>query len=212
MGTIGVPSVPQVSIIFGTANSHRTQLPALTGVDEFLCYQNPPFWAMSFAGKAWQGDKMHTRHEGFLMPDECWPCRRNCTGPLLISAKTPPETPGHWLLIPGPQAQISTPEVAGVSGSHQTLPLSGCDNGPSLPQFPHLESGCSSTHHSVVLCKSLGGFINTVSVQTSFCSFSLFRIYLDGDPVSVGSWPQQSLPEIQPFLLPSRAGCCGGFS
>lgn len=48
--------------------------------------------------------------------------------------------------------------------------------------------------HSAVLCKPLGGFINTWGVQTSFCSFPLFRIYLDGDPVSVGSRPQQSLP------------------
>lgn len=158
------------------------------------------------------GDKRDTGHEGFLMPDECWPCRRNCTGPLLISAKTPPEASGHWLLIAAPQAQISTPALAEVSGPHQTLPLSGCDSGPSLPQFPHLENGCSSTRHSIVLCKSPGGFINTEGVQTSFCSFFLFRIYLDGDPASVGSWPQQSLPEIQPFLLPSRAGCSGGFS
>lgn len=73
-------------------------------------------------------------------------CRRNYTGPLLISAKTPPEASGHWPIVPAPQAQISTPALAGVSGSHQTLPLAGCDNGPSLPQFPHLESGCSSTH------------------------------------------------------------------
>lgn len=73
-------------------------------------------------------------------------CRRNYTGPLLISAKNSPEASGHWPIVPAPQAQTSTPALAGVSGSHQTLPLAGCDNGPSLPQFPHMENGCSSTH------------------------------------------------------------------
>lgn len=45
-------------------------------------------------------------------------------------------------------------------------------------------------------------FNNTESVQKFFCSFSLFKNYLDGDPVGVGSSSQQSLPEIQPFFLP----------
>lgn len=66
------------------------------------------------------GDKIHTRHEGFLMPDECWPCRRNCSGPLLISAKPPCEASGHPPLVLAPQAQISTP--AEVSTSTKPCP------------------------------------------------------------------------------------------
>lgn len=148
---------------FGTANSHRTQLPALRGV----CAKNPPSWAMSLAGK--MGGQEAYLARGLL--DGCWPCRRNCTGPLLISANPLPEAGGHWPPVPAPQAQISTPALAEVSVSHQTLPLS-CDNGLLLPHFPHLENVCRSTHHLIVLYKSLGGFINTGNVQTSFCCFS----------------------------------------
>lgn len=48
------------------------------------------------------------------------------------------------------------------------FPLSS-DNGPLLPHFPHLENVYSSTHHPIVLYKSLGGFINTGNVQRFWC-------------------------------------------
>lgn len=124
--------------------------------------------------------------------------------------KAPPKHQGTDP-APCPPAQTGTPALAEVSSSHQTLLLAGT-NGSSLPQFPHLENGCSSTHPPTLSCSARPWVVlfNTGGVPTSFCSFPLPRIYLDGDAGSAGSWPQQSLPGTQPSPLPSPAGCCGG--
>lgn len=135
-------------------NSHRALLLALLGVGEhgWVCATKiPPSWAKSCPWES-RGGEMHGRHDGFLMPDECWPCKRSYTGASLISPKSSPEASGHR-----PGSLSVYPKFSPVpphwprSLVHTKpcpwLPVAmASTNAPSLPQFPHLENGYSRTH------------------------------------------------------------------
>lgn len=190
-------------------NSHRAQLPALPGVGECGWVCAPHSWAKSCSRES-RGDEVRARRDGFLVPDECRPSERSyhrsiphlCQKlPRSIKAPTRPLVP-QLRLIPLPW-QGSLVHTKPCSWLAQMAP-------PCL-SFPTWKMGAAaptptlscSAHPWVAL-------FNTGAVPTSFCSFPLPRIYLDGDAGSAGSWPQQSLPGTQPSPLPSPAGCCGG--
>lgn len=116
-----------------------------------LCYQNPLSWAKSCPGES-RGGEMRARRGGSLMPDECWPCERNYTGASLVSPKSSPEASGHGL---GPLSQHPKLRPVPLHWQRSLGHTKPCPwlavamanmNGPSLPQFPHLENGCRSTH------------------------------------------------------------------